>query len=1248
MEECSPCFGTGWETCMTCTGTGQETCGDCGGSGCGFCADTGWVNCTTCGGTGSVMCSFCFGTGTQTCGTCFGSGSLPCINCAGFGSITCSPCTGTGWIGCIPCGGSGGILCSPCNGMGGVTCTDCEGTGQESFGENDYSYSAAALPGGSVVITGDFTGTATFGPGEPGEATLTSGGMSDIFVARYNSNGTLAWARKAGGANADNGYGITALSDGSAIITGGFFGTATFGEGGDETPVTAVGQTDIFIARYDINGTLAWVKSAGSTGPDFGLDLTALSDDSIAATGYFEADATFGSGEANETLLKNYGSFDVFLAKYNPDGTIAWAQRTGNTATDYGYGVAALQDGAILVTGFFSGSTAFGAGEDGETVLNATGSLDAFVARYGEIPPPPNIYVSNSGNDLNTGLTWAAAVKTIQKGLDIAADGTNVQVADGTYTGTGNRGLDFSGKDIILKSVNGAGVCIIDCEYSNRGFHFHSGETNDSVVKGFSILNGAGVFGGTGVLCNNSSPTILDCIISDCTITVSGGMGAGICCNSSMAKIVNCIIRNNAATNSSYGGGIFCLGSPAPTIINCLIESNSTSGITGGGGGVSVQQCSPVIINCTITKNDTSYTGGGLFCLLNAFPVLKNTVIWSNTAGSGNQIFTADTTPIVTLNFCDYANSAGDIEGNGTVSPDGNCRSDDPLFVDAAGGDFHLQSGSPCIHAGCNTFVPAGIIYDLEYNPRIMGGTVDMGVYEADPLPAEPTGLLANDRTNPGSLGDNQVEFAAVYHDEGLPNPATEAWIQVDDDSNFGSLHWSSGWKTLTPSSCPDGWKCPVINYGGGYLTPGTTYYWQIRFKNGSGEMSPFSTETAWFKVAQFTQSLPWIGNHMMEVPVFTGDLTVAEILGDDIGLIWIHRYDESIQDWIRLTASDTLENGVGYFIWCNEPGAIIGMSGGFVYNEGHKTIFLDDSDDGELANSGWNLIRNPFSDTISWSSCDLQNCEMTYYGPWNGTEYYMRHQIDGGCGSNTIQAGASFWVHANGSNSFVYIYDPGQAAPSSLPPPMLHWKVQMTAKSGSLLDTQTFFGAREGALITYDQYDIMKIRPYSTDYMRTIFDHPEWGRCSGPYAMDVKPFPVAGGTLTWNMKVYATDANGLVSLSWNIPPELRDGWRFYIHDKTSGVIRDMTLFESYDYPASGENTRDFTLTATMLEALLFGDSNLDGTVDESDAVLCSRAEHGLDTLSPQQRYVSDMNGDGKVSALDALLILRRLKGHIK
>jgi hypothetical protein len=112
---------------------------------------------------------------------------------------------------------------------------------------------------------------------------------------------------------------------------------------------------------------------------------------------------------------------------------------------------------------------------------------------------------------------------TIQAAIDASADGDVVIVADGTYTGTGNRDMDFGGKALTVRSEHGPASCIIDCQASSadqhRGFFFHTNETATSILDGFTIQNGYAPFAdpclssGGGILCHHADPTIKNCII---------------------------------------------------------------------------------------------------------------------------------------------------------------------------------------------------------------------------------------------------------------------------------------------------------------------------------------------------------------------------------------------------------------------------------------------------------------------------------------------------------------------------------------------------------------------------------------------------------------------------------------------------------------------------------------------------------------------------------------------------------------
>ena len=122
---------------------------------------------------------------------------------------------------------------------------------QAAGGSSDDGHlacSISALADGSSLITGHFQGTASFG-----STTLTSAGSDDVFIAKLNADGSYAWAQQAGGSGTERGNGISALADGSSLITGDFYGTASFGS----TTLTSAGANDVFIAKLNADGSWA-------------------------------------------------------------------------------------------------------------------------------------------------------------------------------------------------------------------------------------------------------------------------------------------------------------------------------------------------------------------------------------------------------------------------------------------------------------------------------------------------------------------------------------------------------------------------------------------------------------------------------------------------------------------------------------------------------------------------------------------------------------------------------------------------------------------------------------------------------------------------------------------------------------------------------------------------------------------------------------------------------------------------------
>ncbi|HUW20926.1 MAG TPA: right-handed parallel beta-helix repeat-containing protein [Sedimentisphaerales bacterium] len=344
---------------------------------------------------------------------------------------------------------------------------------------------------------------------------------------------------------------------------------------------------------------------------------------------------------------------------------------------------------------------------------------------------------SAQGGTITVGPGGGYDFTSIQAAIDAAGTGDTVIVYPHTYY----ENIYFLGKAITVKSINPqdpnivAGT-VIDAGGSGSAVTFENGEGPDAVITGFTITGGIGTYDnrvsvasywGGGVYCYRASPTITSNVISG-NIGLNDWdeyyhtYGGGIACLSSSAIIARNVIKENEAFN---GGGIYIWDvrdvGANPTITNNIINGNEAT----YGAGIGVYGANATIANNLICYNsvtDSSQWPGdssGIESDGGAHVIITNNILWGNLPP---QIDDVDGTATLSVT---YSNVEDGWPGEGNID-------EDPLFVDAANGDYHLQVDSPCINAGDPGFVPQPGETDFEGNPRALLGRVDMGPYEFD------------------------------------------------------------------------------------------------------------------------------------------------------------------------------------------------------------------------------------------------------------------------------------------------------------------------------------------------------------------------------------------------------------------------------------------------------------------------------------------------------------------------------------
>ena len=290
---------------------------------------------------------------------------------------------------------------------------------------------------------------------------------------------------------------------------------------------------------------------------------------------------------------------------------------------------------------------------------------------------------------------------------------------------------------------------------ANNGFN--GGGAGNSTLDNCTLSNNIARAKGGGM----SYSGLINCTLFGNTASLDGGGAA-------WGTLTNCTLVNNASGKSYSGGGAYtsvlnnCLvvsntannggGIQSGELTRCQLLKNTAAAQGGGGNTANMNNCLLLgntahegggsyggnLTNCTIAGNLATLRGGGL-----AGAGAVNCIVYLNTTASGN-----------------YPNHYNGVFSSSCTLPlpppyrSPNIDAD-PQFVNAGSDDYHLQAASPCLDIGDNAAVAT--VLDLDGNPRLSSGTVDLGAYEFPATNAPVAFRLAGTKLSAG--GAFQLSF---------------------------------------------------------------------------------------------------------------------------------------------------------------------------------------------------------------------------------------------------------------------------------------------------------------------------------------------------------------------------------------------------------------------------------------------------------------------------------------------------------
>lgn len=437
---------------------------------------------------------------------------------------------------------------------------------------------------GNLFLAGSFWGNAAFG-----SATLSSQGLCDIFISKLDSNGSVLWAKSAGGNGYDSANALVADSLGNIFVTG-YFGAYSSANGTFEGITLAnAGAGDIFVAKYDPNGQVVWAKRAGGTALENPLGMAAIGAGDVVIAGAFSGTIVFGA-----TSIASKGQDDIFLARLNSDGDMIWGKSLGGTGNDACNGVATDQAGNIYLAGNYQGNTMIGGAN-----LTARGGYDVYVTQCDSSGNPISTCSAGGAMDDN-----ASAIAVTPRGDCYIAGSISGQAVFGSIELSPNGKRDVFIANPIFPQINTLPPTIIRQPGSQMvpagASAVFSAEATGSSLSYQWQLDGADIIGAT-----NASYSIANAQVAH-------------------AGNYNVVVRNLAGTVASQAAVLKVVPATTAALVASALNNPSFLAIDGGNLYFADNTASDGIIK-TVSQNGgsvaTLYTGavlpesGGYRCI---------------------------------------------------------------------------------------------------------------------------------------------------------------------------------------------------------------------------------------------------------------------------------------------------------------------------------------------------------------------------------------------------------------------------------------------------------------------------------------------------------------------------------------------------------------------------------------------------------------------------------------------------------